>query len=277
MLTLIDGDIVQYRCSWASNNDPLGIAIARTDEMIDLILHDTGADSFEIYLSDDHTNNFRYQIDPSYKANRKDVARPVWYREIKDHLFNKWNAELSLGMEADDSLGIRQTEELRAFDPDSSYWDQPKFTTSVICSIDKDLKQIPGNHYNFVKKEASTVFVIDGIRQLYLQLLIGDTSDNVKGVDHIGPVKAGKLLNHIGNEYDMFEIVRDLYNNDERLLKNGRLLYIRREDNEIWNFPSKQVKRMLPEGGHGPSSTQPMPRVIIPSTELIGAGMVGTS
>lgn len=232
MLALIDGDIVQYRCAWASNNDPVGIAIARTDEMIDQILNDTKADTFEIYLSDDYTNNFRYQVDPTYKANRKDVARPVWYREIKDHLFDKWNADLSLGMEADDSLGIRQTSALAAYQEENC----------VICSIDKDLKQIPGNHYNFVKKEGFYVEQVEGTRQLYLQLLIGDTSDNVKGVDRIGPVKAGKLLNHITNEYQMFEVVRDLYNNDERLLKNGQLLYIRRYDEEVWCPPVKNVK-----------------------------------
>ena len=232
MLSLIDGDIVQYRCAWASNNDPLGIAIARTDEMIDLILTDTKADQFLIYMSDDYTNNFRYQIDPTYKANRKDVARPVWYKEIKDHLFEKWNAELSLGMEADDSLGITQT-----FHQEVSN-DVP----TVICSIDKDLLQIPGNHYNFVKKEWAEVGYIDGTRQLYLQLLIGDTSDNVKGVNRIGPVKAGKLLDHIDSEYEMFDVVRELYNDDERLLKNGQLLYIRRYDEEVWCPPVKNVK-----------------------------------
>ena len=276
MLALVDGDIVLHRCGYASDNDPLGIALARTDEMLDIMLNDLKADSFEVYMSDNYTNNFRYCIDPNYKANRKDQVRPVWYKEIKEHLFDKWNAELSLGMEADDSLGIRQTEELYKFDPDSSFWDQPQFLPSVICSIDKDLLQIPGSHYNFVKKEGRYVSPVEGTRQLYLQMLIGDTSDNIKGVDKIGPVKAGKLLNHIDDEYEMFEIVQGLYNNDERLLKNGKLLYIRREDNEEWNFPSKPGKRILPGGGHGPLSTQPMPRVVIPSTELIGAGMVGS-
>ena len=259
-MALIDGDIVQYRCAWASNNDPVGIALARTDEMIDQILNDTKADSFEIYLSDDYTNNFRYAIDPTYKANRKDAARPVWYREIKEHLFNNWNAELSLGMEADDSLGIRQTDAIVAEQEENC----------VICSIDKDLLQIPGNHYNFVKKIGSYVEYIDGVRQLYLQLLIGDTSDNVKGVDRIGPVRAGKLLNHITNEYEMFDVVRWHYKDDERLLRNGRLLYIRREDDEIWNFPSKPVKPMSQGGEPMQLSTPPMPKEPIPFTEPIG-------
>ena len=266
MHSLIDGDIVQYRGAWASNNDPLGIAIARTDEMIDRILHDTKAETFEIYMSDDDTNNYRYQIDPTYKANRKDVARPVWYKEIKDHLFEKWNAELSLGMEADDSLGINQMKAHAANQEDDC----------VICSIDKDLMQIPGNHYNFVKKEWKDVSFVEGTRQLYFQLLIGDTSDNVKGVNRIGPVKAGKLLDHIDNEYEMFDVVRGLYNNDERLLKNGKLLYIRRYDDEIWNFPSKPVKRMLQGGGPGPLSTPQMLREPIQYMVPIGAGMVGS-
>ena len=263
MLALLDGDIILYRNAWASNNDPLGIAIARTDEMIDLILHDTQAKTFDIYLSDDYTNNFRYQIDPNYKANRKDVARPVWYKEIKDHLFDKWNAQLSLGMEADDSLGIQQT--AHTHDEDS-----------VICSIDKDLMQIWGAHYNFVKKEWKQVGYVEGTRQLYLQLLIGDTSDNVKGVDRIGPVKAGKLLNHLTNEYEMFEVVRGLYNNDERLLKNGKLLYIRRYDDEIWNFPSKPVKFMPPDGTPEQLSILPMPKAPTQSMGLIGVVSAGT-
>jgi len=213
---------VAHRCGFASNDDPLGIALARTDEMLDNILNETNATEFELYLSDNYTNNFRYSIDPQYKANRK-AARPVHLLEIKDHLYDKWNAQLSLGMEADDSLGIRQS----ACD----------VGTSVICTIDKDLMQIPGLHYNFVKKEFHTVEYIDGIRQLYLQLIIGDTSDNIKSIDRLGPVKAGKLLNHVTDEIEMFNIVRKLYNDDARLLKNGKLLYIRRVDDEMWEFP----------------------------------------
>ena len=146
----------------------------------------------------------------------------------------------------------------------------------VIASIDKDLYQAEGLHYNFVKKEWREVSRIEGTRQLYLQLLIGDTSDNVKGVMGIGPVKAGKLLNHITNEYQMFEVVRDLYNDDERLLKNGQLLYIRRRDDEIWTFPSKQVKPMSQGGGPVQLSIPPMPREPTQYTEPTGLVRAGT-
>ncbi len=45
-------------------------------------------------------------------------------------------------MEADDALGIAQ-DQIEHFDPAVSH--QPEYNT-VICSIDKDLLQIPGLH-----------------------------------------------------------------------------------------------------------------------------------
>ena len=64
----------------------------------------------------------------------------------------------------------------------------------VVVGIDKDLKQIPGNHYNFVKKEH--VFIDDDQAHLLLmtQCLTGDNSDNIPGIKGIGPKKAEKIL-----------------------------------------------------------------------------------
>lgn len=220
MKALIDGDIVLHRCGYASDNDPLQIALVRTNVMMEEILAETKADSYEVWLSDSYENNFRKQLAPSYKANRVQ-PRPVHYEAIKDFLYEHWNANLALGMEADDAMGIEQTAQ----------------RDTIICSIDKDLLQIPGRHYNFVRKEFYEISPIEGCRQLYRQLLIGDTSDNIRGVDGIGKVKAGRLIDPLNDEVQMFGEVRRLYADDERLLTNGRLLYIRRVDNEVWTFP----------------------------------------
>lgn len=233
MKALVDGDVIVYRCGFASEKDDEKIALLRANEMIETILQETAADEYELWISDNYSNNFRYQIDHLYKANRVQ-AKPIHYQAIKDFLFEHWNANLALGMEADDALGIEQT---RCNEWEHTADGPERVDESIICSVDKDLLQIPGQHYNFVKKEFHTVEYIDGVRQLYLQMLIGDTSDNIRGVEKIGKVKAGKLLNHITNEYEMFNIVRKLYNDDERLLKNGKLLYIRRKDDEQWSFP----------------------------------------
>lgn len=248
MKALVDGDLVVYRCGWASEKDDEKIALYRANDMLEIMLEDVKATEYEVWLSDNFTNNYRYQIDKTYKANRT-APRPIHYAAIKDFLIDHWNANLALGMEADDALGIGQTAD------------------TIICSIDKDLKQIPGQHYNFVKKEFHTVEYIDGVRQLYLQMLIGDTSDNIKGIDKIGPVKAGRLLDHITDEIEMFDIVRRFYHDDSRLLKNGKLLYIRRKDDEVWKFPEPVT--ILPGRAHLPVSMPQMPGVKDLYTERI--------
>jgi 5'-3' exonuclease len=119
-------------------------------------------------------------------------------------------------MEADDYLGINQNE------------------SSIICSIDKDLLQVPGKHYNFVKKEFYEVDEETGFRNFYTQLLTGDTSDNIKGIAGIGPVKAKKALADSFTEQEMFSVVRDMYKNDEWMIMNGRCLHILRSLDDDW-------------------------------------------
>lgn len=235
MKALIDGDIVVHRCGYVSDGDPLGIAKARTDEMIELILADVKANEYQIWLSDSHDNNFRKILWQDYKANRVQ-PRPVHYQALKDYLFDEWEANLALGMEADDSLGIEQDKETN---------------TTVICSIDKDLLQIPGKHYNFVKKEASTSTVHGGLVYFYTQLVMGDRSDNIGGFDGTMRQSLPKFLvpmvanlTACKNERQMFDLVSDLYNSEmaipnnyERLLLNGKLMWIRRQENEVWTPP----------------------------------------
>lgn len=265
MLALIDGDIVTHRVGYTTDNDPLWIAIARANEMIELILNDTKSSSYEIYLSDSYENNFRKRLVPDYKANRT-APRPVHYQALKHHLTEEWNAELAFGMEADDMLGIRQTEER------SDEGIPEDHHTSFIASIDKDLLQIPGAHYNFVKKEWKFVTPFQGMLAFYSQLLIGDVSDNIRGIYGIGPVRASALFASAYTEQHMFDIVRGLYADDTRLLKNGRLLKIKtREDEELWKFPQPDNQTLLElEMEAGYVSTQMIPGEIIPSTAHTG-------
>lgn len=230
MKALIDGDIVLHRCGYASDNDPLQIALIRTNIMMEEILEETKCDSYQVWLSDSYENNFRKHLAPFYKANRVQ-PRPRYYEQIKDFLYENWQANLALGMEADDAMGIEQSHNWKDDVTGEDF-------QTVICSIDKDLLQIPGMHYNFVRKEWQHVTEFDGIKHFYKQLLIGDTSDNIKGVEKIGQVKAGKIIDPLTTEIDCFNAVKPLYGDDDRLLLNGRLLWIRREDNQVWNFPT---------------------------------------
>lgn len=213
MEALLDGDIYAFRVACTTENDPESIATFRINEMIEATLAEVEADSYKIFLTS--KDNFRKKVYPEYKANRKKEP-PKHLKFLKDYLEANWNAVEAKEMEADDYLAIYQND------------------NTIICSIDKDLLQITGKHYNFVKKEFSTIDELEGDRRFYTQLLTGDTSDNIKGIDGVGPVKAGKALAECTTEKEMFDVVRKMYNNDEWLIMNGQCLWILRHMEDDW-------------------------------------------
>jgi hypothetical protein len=221
MRALIDGDIVVYRGAASAEKEEQWVALARADQMMQDILADTGSDSYSVYLTG--TDNFRREIAPSYKANRPD-ERPAHWQAVREFLVTHHKAEVCNGHEADDQLGIQQDKERG---------------TTVICSIDKDLLQIPGRHYNFVKKTFQEVGTDEGLKHLYLQSLIGDRSDNIIGVAGIGPVKAAQALDGLLPE-EWYDKCRELYNDDERFHLNMKLLYIWQKPDDIWQPPIKE-------------------------------------
>lgn len=226
-IALIDGDIVAYRCAAASENEPKEVALLRANDLMQRILNETDSDQYNVYLTG--SNNFRYHYNPEYKANRKDTPRPRWLQDIREHLVVDWQASVEDEQEADDAMGIYQMAN----------------QDTIICSIDKDLLMIPGEHYDFVKGIRRDVYTIPAIRHFYWQLIMGDRTDNIFGFDGKARQSVPKKLEHVmaelesfDDEFDMFGFVRELYNDDERLLMNGRCLWIRRNEDEIWKFPT---------------------------------------
>ena len=103
--------------------------------------------------------------------------------------------------------------------------------------------QIPGQHYKWPisttkwSKEAEYLNIseLDGLRNFYISSLVGDRSDNIVGVDGIGPVKAKKLLNGCESGKEMYEICKEQYNNEERYHRNLKLLWILREHGKVFD------------------------------------------
>ena len=213
-IALIDADIVAYRCAAVTENESESIALHQVDELMSRILSDTLANEYKAFLTGE--GNFRRTINPDYKANRKDKPKPKHLKICQDFLQEEWNAEWCVGYEADDALGINATDK------------------TIICSIDKDLLMIPGLHYNFVKQMFIDVNELSGIKHFWKQMLIGDTSDNIKGVDKIGPVKAAKLIDYQEYEMDMFKTVYDIYQDRSRFEMNADCLWIWRKEGETW-------------------------------------------
>jgi DNA polymerase I len=248
MQALIDGDIVAYRVACTcEDDDSEDYVFSKVDDLIDKITFYTDSDEYKVYLTG--SNNFRKAIYPEYKAHRP-TEKPFWLQAIRDYLVKEFNAEICDGQEADDAMGIAQYHQVilndlynnvssgfeedngHAYASDGVYFD--KVPDTIICTIDKDLLMIPGQHYNFVKDEFKTVTFQEGLKHFYMQCLQGDRSDNIKGIPGIGPKKAEQILRGCETEQEMFQAVRNAYGNDEEFLMNGRVLWIRRDDNEDW-------------------------------------------
>lgn len=224
---LIDADIVCYRVAAACENETVETAIQQSNDYITKIIQDVQASSYLTFLSG--SSNYRYEYNPDYKANRIGKPKPKWLQHLREHLAFYWDASVEETQEADDALGIYQMHN----------------QDTIIASIDKDLLMIPGEHYNFVKNIRQEVHPVEGMRHFYWQLIMGDRADHIFGYDGKARVDVPKFLqpkmeelSSLSDPLDMYELVREMYNDDERLLMNGICLWIRREPDEIWKPPT---------------------------------------
>ncbi len=224
---LIDGDILVYRYGFAANAEPWGICKARLDDgILDLLTFDLeDVSTYEGFLSPSK-GNFRENLAVTavYKGNRP-AAKPIHYDDIRNYLMDTYGFQVAEGQEADDAIGIACCN-----DPGNT----------VIVTIDKDLDMIPGDHYNFVKRIRYNVSNWAAIVWFYTQILTGDRVDNIIGLKGIGPVKAANILKDCLTEADLYSKVVEAYEgNIERVVENARLLWIRRQENQVWQPPIK--------------------------------------
>lgn len=225
MRALIDADNLAFACAASAEEEDVEVACTRADSFIENILAETGATEYELWFSGD--NNFRYNVYPEYKGNRKASYRPLWEKEVKQYITEKWEANWTDDIEADDMLGIRQLE----------------CTDTILAHLDKDLNQIKGLHYNWElrrlgevvrEKRIYTVSNEEADYWFFYQLLVGDTTDNIKGVRGIGPKKAAGILHGCESNRERYEAVLGRYSSEEELDLNAQCVYIHRKHNDHW-------------------------------------------
>lgn len=246
LIALIDADIMTYAIPFSLQEGKgeeakladeaekfLGI---RIDQFIDNIMKETQADDYKVYING--KDNFRLRY-PTYKANRSSMQKPLLHYAARDYLVDKHCAHIVDCMETDDRLAIDQTE---ALENDFGY-------ETVICSIDKDLLQVPGKHYRWPishakepKPEHLLVSVNQGLVSLYKQALTGDTVDNIIGLKGYGAKKAEKLITEEMSEKEMYETCLEHYLLKERteqdLIDNMHQLYMLRSEDDEWKRPN---------------------------------------
>ena len=240
-MVAIDGDIIAYRCSMATQNEPEVTCAYRIDEMMSYCIDKTvGFDldtNHRTYLTG--KDNFRYDLAKTYdyKGNRKDTEKPKHLPFARQHLTDKWSAITSEGCEADDLIA-----EIATFIPDCA-----------IASQDKDFNTVEGWKYNFVTDTWRYDTKETALEFFYEQILTGDRADNIVGIYRVGPVKARKIMKGWSTEKELFDrcveeymISRDalMINPEdkqkwayERVVENARLLHLRRHEDEVWEPP----------------------------------------
>lgn len=236
MRLLIDADLPVYIAGFAVDAQwkgmhpdgtteivPTGFAIQATRNLLYKVLDSVPHSTFQLHLSGGL--NFRYEIAKSrpYKSNRG--PKPTRYNEIREYMTSVWGAEVTDGIEADDAIAIAATGN----------------TECVICSIDKDLNQVPGKHYNWKHEKHYEVSEFEGWYNLYAQALTGDAADTIPGLPKVGPVKAREILQNDKTHRDLYESVLGAYLSRnfsvEYLVEQMNLLYLWRKMPDQWVKP----------------------------------------
>lgn len=230
MIALIDADIIGYRVSFACKDEDI-IAAKRTVDgyIYDILMCGVDncfdgcyVDKWKLYLTG--KDNFRHQIATTavYKGNRT-AEKPKHLSKIREYMSVNHGAEIVNGQEADDAIAIDATKHGE---------------DCVIVSVDKDLDQLTGWHFNFVKNINYYVTPEEAQLNFYRQILTGDAADNIIGIKGIGKVKADKILSECKTEKEMYDACIKAYDdNTDRVIENARLLWLRRYDNELWEPP----------------------------------------
>lgn len=204
-----------------------------------------------------------------YKANRKDLHRPFWYQRIRDYMVDVWGAVIFEGIEADDALAIEQWK-------DDIYSPQ-----TIIATIDKDLQNVPGWHYNVLKQTDKLVTPAEAREHFYRQILTGDPTDNIPGCFKVGKMKAAKAIQKDMSEEEMFTACCDIYATNmekyperhgpfgeryevelgiakpmgnargivrECVTENARLLWMLQDRDQLWTPPGEPDESILAHG-----------------------------
>lgn len=195
---LIDGDTFVYASTtateqainWGDGMWTLHGFLPEATEHFDALVREVRdaveADEVIIALSCAGQKRWREGIMPTYKAQRKEKRKPLLYGPIREHCHETYKTLERPKLEGDDILGILATH------PDLAL---TKGSTSRICvSLDKDLKTIPGEHYDYYHKKFFSITEAEANYWHFIQSVMGDTTDGYPGCPGVGPVSAKKLL-----------------------------------------------------------------------------------
>ena len=215
------------------------------DVMIKNIIVGSESTDYIVYLSG--ATNFRNEVATirEYKGNRSSETRPIHYDYIRSYIEDKHPTITSINCEADDLCAMRLYTEYKKALVSKNQND----CEAILCSIDKDLRNIPGHHYNIKDKYIDWVSPSMANIHFAKQLLTGDSTDNIPGISYfsdkkkkVGPKTAEKMLKDCTSIQELYEGVCEVYAEfagedwEVKLQEVGTLLWMQRSPEEQFDI-----------------------------------------
>jgi 5'-3' exonuclease len=265
MVAIFDLDSIIYKSCYkladegedVDNDFIIQAAVNRIDQKVNDILieiENSGLDITEsFYYIGQNKECIRTKIYPEYKktaSRKKNTELSNWVRLTRKYLVNEMDFAKGDDLWEADDLVIDKAIEAGK-------------DNFVIVGIDKDLQQIPGLFFNYNTKKKIDKFggvVYDdfdnevkeyiglhkvtrqqALKNYYTQLIIGDSTDNIKGVEGAGLVIAKKIINEVFKKFlPIDETIKELEAKIKDLYLDAELYKIKKELSK----DNKAVKRM---------------------------------
>lgn len=228
MIGIIDGDILVYRACHKSLKENLSVTEV-FDDLYEELLDQMACESYSLHISGG--GNFRKDLKQGftkYKGKRRE--KPANYKFLRDYILKNYETISVANYEADDTASIEGT----------SYLKEGKLF--MVATIDKDWKMIGGLFYNTQYKTLSAIGKREAVEYFHMQLITGDSVDNIPGIFGMGPKKAEKVIKGKTLVKQFESIIRQYKKHypedwEERLNIMGKLLYLVKDYNDpMWTI-----------------------------------------
>ena len=195
MKLLIDADFTVYKnCASAEDEIDFGedviMVVSRFSEAYNNVKNEINKiksnylwDVPELILFFSDSVNFRKKIYADFKGSRQ-RKKPCGYKRVINKLRDEYELVIMPTLEADDAMGIYATT-----NPDC-----------IICSPDKDMRQIPGRLNTL--SETLVISEEEGYKWWLIQSLAGDQTDGYAGAPGFGVKTATKYLDANGYTWE---------------------------------------------------------------------------
>ena len=234
-LLIFIGPITPFRPLMSSKNQPTG-AIRGVISMVKKILLDHPNSALAV-IFDAKGKTFRHEMYREYKANRPPMPEDLVEQiEPINQIIEALGIKLLSiqGVEADDVIGTLAQEASEAG------------IDTVISTGDKDMTQLVNKHIKVVNTMNSELLDEKGVEKKFgvrpeliidYLALVGDSSDNVPGVEKVGPKTAVKWLIEYGNLDEIIKnadkisgkVGENLRNGLDQLLLSKELVTIKKD------------------------------------------------